>query len=78
MKILIAEDSDTSLLQLEKLVKDMGYEAISCKDGLEAWEIMKSDNAPNLLILDWMMPGMDGGENFAIGKRMVNFTGKMR
>ena len=62
MEILIAEDSNTSRLLLEKFLEDMDYEVISCKDGLEAWNIIKSDNAPNLLILDWMMPGMDGVE----------------
>jgi diguanylate cyclase (GGDEF)-like protein len=35
---------------------------ITAADGLEAWEILQQGNAPDLLILDWMMPGIDGPE----------------
>lgn len=62
MKILIAEDENTTRRKLEKFLEDMEYEVISCKDGLDAWEIIQSEDAPNLLILDWMMPGMNGVE----------------
>ena len=62
MKVLIAEDEKISRLRLEKSLEDMDFEVVSCKDGLDAWEIIQSDYAPNLLILDWMMPGMDGLE----------------
>jgi diguanylate cyclase (GGDEF)-like protein len=62
MKVLIAEDDSVLRRRLEKLLGDMGYEVTSCKDGLEAWETIQSEYAPNLLLLDWMMPGMDGVE----------------
>ena len=62
MKVLVAEDENISRRELEKYLKDMDYEVISCKDGLEAWDVIQSENAPNLLVLDWMMPGIDGVE----------------
>ncbi|MGR3302668.1 MAG: diguanylate cyclase [Candidatus Scalindua sp.] len=62
MKVLIAEDENISRRKLEKFLEDLDYEVISCKDGLEAWDIIQSENAPNLLVLDWMMSGMDGVE----------------
>ncbi|KXK26321.1 MAG: response regulator protein, partial [Candidatus Brocadia sinica] len=62
MKILIAEDENIARHRLEKFLEGMDYEVISCKDGLDAWNVIQSENAPNLLILDWMMPGMDGVE----------------
>jgi diguanylate cyclase (GGDEF)-like protein len=62
MRVLIAEDDSVLRRRLEKLLGDMGYEVTSCKDGLEAWETIQSEYAPNLLLLDWMMPGMDGVE----------------
>lgn len=62
MKVLIAEDESISRRRLEKALEDMNYEVISCKDGLEAWKALQSEGAPHLLILDWMMPGMDGIE----------------
>lgn len=62
MKILIAEDEDISRRRLEEFLKELNHQVISCKDGLKAWEVIQSENAPNLLILDWMMPGMNGVE----------------
>jgi diguanylate cyclase (GGDEF)-like protein len=62
MKVLIAEDDTLSRRKLKKFLEDMKYEVISCKDGLDAWEVIQSENAPNLLILDWMMPEMSGLE----------------
>jgi len=62
MKVLIADDENTSRRKLEKFLVDLGYRVTSCKGGLEAWDVIQSENAPNLLILDWMMPGMDGME----------------
>lgn len=60
MKVLIAEDSATSRLLLERELTFWGYEVIEAKDGSEAWEILQRDDAPRLAILDWMMPGLDG------------------
>ena len=57
---MIAEDENITRLRLERFLEDMEYEVISCKNGLDAWEVIQSENAPNLLILDWMMPGMNG------------------
>ena len=62
MRILIAEDEPVSRELLEKLLLDMGYEVVPTCDGNEAWETLKSPKAPSLVILDWMMPGMDGVE----------------
>jgi diguanylate cyclase (GGDEF)-like protein len=62
MKVLVAEDEKISRLRLVKFLEGIGCEVISCEDGLEAWNIINSDDAPNFLILDWMMPGMDGVE----------------
>lgn len=62
MKILIAEDDFTSRRILEILLLQWGYEVIVTSDGVEAWEVLQKDDAPPLVILDWMMPGKDGRE----------------
>lgn len=62
MKILIADDGLTSRTMLQAVINKWGHEAITAADGNEAWAIMQKDNAPKLLILDWMMPGMNGLE----------------
>lgn len=60
MKILIAEDDLTSRTMLQAVLTKWGYEVITTADGNEAWTALQQENAPRLLILDWMMPGMDG------------------
>ena len=62
MKILIAEDNEVTRQLLERKLTKWGYQVISTKDGTEAWDLMKTPGSPNLLILDWMMPRMDGVE----------------
>lgn len=62
MKILIAEDDAITLKMLERKLSSWGYEVVSFTDGNAAWEKLQQDDALNLLLLDWMMPGMDGIE----------------
>ena len=62
MDILIAEDDLISRRLLEAHLVKWGHEVLACKDGQEAWEILQHSGAPSLLILDWMMPGLDGVE----------------
>ncbi len=62
MKILVADDSVVSRHMLEATVKKWGYEPVVACDGHEAWEILQKDNAPQLAILDWVMPARTGPE----------------
>ena len=60
MRVLIAEDNPVLQLLLERLITKWGHESVICKDGAKAWEVFQEGEPPLLLILDWMMPGMDG------------------
>ena len=60
MRILIAEDDLTARTILIGLLKKWGYELIVVVDGPTAWKVLQQPDAPLLVILDWMMPGMDG------------------
>ena len=62
MKILIAEDIPATRLLLDRYLTQWGHEVISCSDGAEAWNILQQNDAPQLAILDWLMPKMDGLE----------------
>lgn len=61
-KILIADDDPTTRMMLRAAVTQWGYEVTEACDGEEAWEILKRSDAPRLLILDWLMPKLDGVE----------------
>lgn len=62
MKILIAEDENVTRAILARKLTSWGYEVLAASEGHEAWEILQQTDAPKLVILDWMMPGMDGIE----------------
>jgi len=62
MQALIAEDDLTSRTMLQAVLNKWGYETVCVTDGDEAYAAMQEENAPQLLILDWMMPSMDGPE----------------
>ena len=58
-KILIVDDEPFNIDYLEQELADLGYDAISAANGLEALQKVKS-HAPDLILLDVMMPFMDG------------------
>jgi two-component system, cell cycle response regulator len=60
MKVLVADDHPVTRKMLQAKLKKWGYEVISAKNGLEALGILCREDAPRLVILDWMMPEMDG------------------
>ena len=62
MKVLIVEDDNVSRRVLEIVLKKMEYEIISVTSGLDAIDVMLESDAPDLILLDWMMPGLDGIE----------------
>lgn len=59
-KVLIADDDAVSRKILEGTLKAWGYEVIAVKSGTEALNILEQEDHPNLAVLDWVMPGMDG------------------
>jgi CheY-like chemotaxis protein len=58
-KILIADDEVYMLRLLEMTFKKGGYTVISCRDGREALT-QATAVLPQLIVLDVMMPGLDG------------------
>jgi len=62
MKILIAEDDPVSRRLLQAALIKWGYEVTITANGKEAWQALQAPDAPSLLILDWLMPEMDGVE----------------
>ena len=59
MRILIADDDPVIRKIISKLVSDMGHEPVTVNDGNSAFKQIKQHGYP-VVVLDWMMPGMDG------------------
>ena len=62
MRILIAEDDPVTARILEQLSRTWGYETMMVKDGPSSLEALLTSGGPQLALLDWMMPGLDGPE----------------
>ena len=62
MKILIAEDDAVSRTILRRAVEKIGHECLAAADGEEAWGLYKENPDLDVIISDWMMPGVDGLE----------------
>jgi sigma-B regulation protein RsbU (phosphoserine phosphatase) len=63
MRILVAEDDAVTRKLLESTLGRLGLEVITAADGNAAWtalETLKGKDAPELAVLDWMMPGLEG------------------
>lgn len=60
IKILVADDDLPTRVLLRAAITQWGYEVIEAGDGEAAWDILKEKDSPRILILDWMMPKLDG------------------
>ena len=61
-RVLIADDDLTSRAMLAAMLTRSGYEVVEAVDGKEALAILSAPDAPALVVLDWLMPEMDGPE----------------
>jgi sigma-B regulation protein RsbU (phosphoserine phosphatase) len=62
MRILIADDDRITAMMLSQTLESWGFEVTVVPDGTAAWERLMGAEPPALLIVDWMMPGLDGLE----------------
>ena len=58
-KILIVDDSEINRAMLKEILGD-GYAYLEAEDGVSAIELMRERTDISLMLLDLMMPGMDG------------------
>jgi cyclic di-GMP phosphodiesterase len=62
MRILIADDNAFYRRALTAMMKEWGFAVEAVTDGLAALQVLQSEDAPKLAVLDWMMSGMTGLE----------------
>jgi two-component system phosphate regulon response regulator PhoB len=62
MKTLLLADDEPNLRMLARItLEDPKYRILEAADGTAALELARAEH-PDLLVLDWMMPGMSGIE----------------
>jgi len=73
-KILVIEDDRQALRLMEYVLQHKGYEVLSARDGLEGARRAQSET-PDLIILDVMLPGLDGYEVCQLLRRKAETSG---
>ncbi len=65
-KILVVDDDPDILDAVTMILESQGYDVVTARDGIEGLATLKAEN-PDLMILDLLMPKMDG---FAVCKEL--------
>lgn len=68
-RILIVDDEANNLKILKRDLEGEGYHVTAAEDGEAALEILRNDTAFDAILLDRMMPGMDGIEALKVMKQ---------
>jgi two-component system, cell cycle response regulator len=60
MKVLLVEDSYIERRKLGSYLTDWGFDHTAVGSGTEAVKLLEGENPPDLALLDWVLPGLDG------------------
>ncbi|MBN2602512.1 MAG: response regulator [Candidatus Thermoplasmatota archaeon] len=66
-KIMVVDDNPSIIFSVKEGLEliDDTYEIIGAESGEKCLDLLKSGNLPDLILLDIMMPGMNGWDLFA-------------
>ena len=59
---MLVEDSTVDRHQIGGYLKKWNLDFVAVDNGLKAWNILQKPDAPSLVLLDWIVPGLDGIE----------------
>jgi CheY-like chemotaxis protein len=60
MRVLVVDDDDAIRETLHDTLSDAGFDVVEARDGLAALDILRSSVSPMVVVLDLMMPVLDG------------------
>ncbi|RZK82536.1 MAG: response regulator [Pedobacter sp.] len=64
-KILIIDDDNRNIFALSAVLRAKGYKCLSATGGEEGIELLKQEKGVAVVLMDMMMPGMDGYQAMA-------------
>ncbi|WP_413366858.1 CHASE3 domain-containing protein [Lysinibacillus sp. 3P01SB] len=73
-RVLIVDDDNRNIYALKRVLENRGMETLVAKDGLECLDIMKEDHNIDVVLMDIMMPNMDGYETMSIIRNEMKLT----
>jgi two-component system, cell cycle response regulator len=62
MQVLVVDDSAVYRKLIGDHLRGWQFEVKTAETGLEAWQVLSQPEAPKLVLLDWVMPDLDGIE----------------
>jgi DNA-binding response OmpR family regulator len=62
MRTLVVDDSAVYRKLIGDHLRSWGFEVTLAESGAEAWRILEQADAPKLVLLDWVLPDLDGIE----------------
>lgn len=68
MRVLLADDDVSQRFMLGDMLEEWGYEVESVEDGAAAWDALRNGAMPDIAMLDWEMPNMNGVEVCRLAK----------
>jgi two-component system chemotaxis response regulator CheY len=60
MRALVVDDSRAVRMILGKMMRELGFETVEAEHGIEALSRLESGGSPDIALVDWNMPEMDG------------------
>lgn len=60
--IMVVDDDEALRALLNMTLPRDGFEVVESADGQEAVDAVEAGKIPDLVLLDWRMPGLSGGE----------------
>lgn len=71
-KIMIVDDDARNIFALRATLKSKGFDCISCAAATEALDILRTSEPVHAVLIDMMMPEMDGYEAIPLIKDLEN------
>ncbi len=73
-RVLIVDDDNRNIYALKRVLENRGMTTLVAKDGLECLDIMREDHNIDVVLMDIMMPNMDGYETMSIIRNEMKLT----
>ncbi|HKA60093.1 MAG TPA: response regulator [Gemmatimonadales bacterium] len=68
--ILLVDDDPDVRMTLRDLLEDEGFVVHTARDGHHALQVLEKINPPDLILLDYKMPNMDGRQFLSVKRRI--------
>jgi CheY-like chemotaxis protein len=75
-KVLIIDDDARNIFALTATLQSRSYECLSCLSAPEALELLKSQDDIDIILMDMMMPEMDGYDAIPLIKKLPSYKEK--